>query len=48
MIRPRDFTDEQLAQSGIRPGSVRLSVGLEDLDDLRADLLQALDAAAKT
>jgi cystathionine beta-lyase/cystathionine gamma-synthase len=48
MIRPRDFTDEQLAQSGIRPGSVRLSVGLEDLDDLRVDLLQALDAAAKT
>ncbi len=47
MIRPRDFTAEQLAQSGIRPGTVRLSIGLEDLDDLRADLLQALDAAAE-
>jgi cystathionine beta-lyase/cystathionine gamma-synthase len=47
MIRPRDFDDQQLEQSGIRPGTVRLSIGLEDLDDLRADLLQALAAAAE-
>jgi cystathionine beta-lyase/cystathionine gamma-synthase len=47
MIRPRDFSDEQLAQSGIRPGTVRLSIGLEDLDDLRADLLQGLAVAAE-
>lgn len=47
MIRPRDLSDEQLAQSGIRPGTVRLSIGLEDLDDLWADLLQALAAAAE-
>lgn len=45
MIRPRDFTEQQLAQSGIRPGTLRLSIGLEDLDDLRADVLRALDAA---
>ncbi|MSU90092.1 O-succinylhomoserine sulfhydrylase [Rhodobacteraceae bacterium 2CG4] len=30
---------------GITPGLIRLSVGLEDGDDLVADLLQALDAA---
>jgi len=33
--------EEQLAQ-GITPGLVRLSVGCEDLEDLRADLEQAL------
>lgn len=29
---------------GVTPGLVRLSVGCEDLDDIRADLAQALDA----
>jgi len=29
-------------QVGIRPGTVRLSVGLEDTDDLIADLTAAL------
>jgi O-succinylhomoserine sulfhydrylase len=33
------------AELGITPGLVRLSVGLEDPDDLQADLEQALDAA---
>jgi cystathionine beta-lyase/cystathionine gamma-synthase len=32
--------------SGIRPGTVRLSIGIEALEDLQADLQQALDAAA--
>jgi methionine-gamma-lyase len=32
--------------AGITPGLLRLSVGLEDADDLWADLAQALDAAA--
>ena len=45
MIRPRDFTAEQMAWSGVREGTVRLSVGLEDRDDLIADLRQALDRA---
>jgi cystathionine beta-lyase/cystathionine gamma-synthase len=45
MIRPKDFTPEQLGWSDIRPGTVRLSIGLEDLEDLRADLEQALAAA---
>ena len=29
---------------GIDDGFLRISVGIEDLDDLRADLLHALDA----
>jgi methionine-gamma-lyase len=33
--------------AGISPDLVRLSVGLEDVDDLWADLVQALDAAAR-
>lgn len=33
---------------GITPGLVRLSVGCEDLDDLRADLGQALDAVERS
>jgi methionine-gamma-lyase len=34
-----------LADSGISPGLLRLSVGLEDPDDLWADLAPALEAA---
>ncbi|MET0297525.1 MAG: PLP-dependent transferase, partial [Microbacterium sp.] len=33
---------EQLLTSGVTPGLVRLSVGLENIDDLKADLEQAL------
>ncbi len=36
--------DEQKAMLGITPGLVRLSVGIEDVGDLLADLRQALDA----
>ena len=35
-----------LAEAGIHPNLVRLSVGLEDVEDLAADVLRALDAAA--
>ncbi|PPF47085.1 bifunctional o-acetylhomoserine/o-acetylserine sulfhydrylase [Pseudoclavibacter sp. AY1F1] len=38
------LTPEQLLASGINPGLVRLSVGLENVDDLIADLSQALDS----
>jgi len=38
------LTDEKRAEIGITPGLVRLSVGIEDKDDLIADLAQALDA----
>jgi len=36
------LTDEELKQSGILPGLIRLSVGIENIDDLLADLKQAL------
>ena len=37
---------EELAANGIGPGTIRLSVGLEHVEDLLADLGQALDHAA--
>ncbi|MBQ7609000.1 MAG: O-acetylhomoserine aminocarboxypropyltransferase/cysteine synthase [Desulfovibrionaceae bacterium] len=41
----RQLSDAQLAESGIDPGLVRLSVGLEHVDDIIADLAQALEKA---
>jgi O-succinylhomoserine sulfhydrylase len=38
---------EERARLGISDGTLRLSVGLEDLDDLREDLLRGLAAAAE-
>ena len=38
----RQLTDEQLEACGVRPDLVRLSVGIEDIDDILADLEQAL------
>ncbi|MBQ5446885.1 MAG: PLP-dependent transferase [Lachnospiraceae bacterium] len=38
----RQMTDEQLAEAGIPAGLVRISCGLEDKEDLIADLRQAL------
>jgi methionine-gamma-lyase len=37
----RQFSDEALAASGLSPGMLRVSVGLEDADDLVADFVQA-------
>jgi cystathionine beta-lyase/cystathionine gamma-synthase len=42
LLQPRGFTPEQAAWSDIGPGTVRLSVGIEDPDDLASDLRQAL------
>jgi O-succinylhomoserine sulfhydrylase len=39
------LTPEKRATLGIGDGLVRLSIGLEDLNDLKADVLGALDAA---
>ena len=39
----RQMTDEQLAEAGIPAGLVRMSLGLEDKEDLMADISQALD-----
>jgi O-acetylhomoserine (thiol)-lyase len=38
----RQLTDEQLVAAGINPGMIRLSVGLESVDDIIADIEQAL------
>ena len=40
----RQMTDEQLAAAGVPAGLVRMSCGLEDKEDLIADLKQALSA----
>ena len=40
----RQMTEEQLKEAGIPAGLVRMSCGLEDKNDLIADLAQALDA----
>ena len=42
----RQMNDTQLAEAGIPAGLIRMSCGLEDKEDLIADLAQALDAAA--
>ncbi|MBO7375948.1 MAG: O-acetylhomoserine aminocarboxypropyltransferase/cysteine synthase [Clostridia bacterium] len=42
----RQLTDDQLAAAGIPAGLARLSVGIENADDIIADLSNALDAAA--
>lgn len=39
------LTDQQLVDAGVLPGVVRLSVGIEDVEDIIADLDQALSAA---
>ena len=39
----RQMNDEQLAEAGVGPDLVRFSVGIEDADDIIADLKQALD-----
>ena len=41
------MSDEALASSGITQGTIRLSIGLEDADDLIDDLKRALKAAEK-
>ena len=40
----RQLSDEQLAEAGINPGMVRLSVGLESIDDILEDLQKGFDA----
>ncbi len=44
MMGGRDLTADQQAVSAITEGTVRLSIGLEDVDDLLADVTQALNA----
>jgi O-acetylhomoserine (thiol)-lyase len=39
----RQLSEEQLREAGISPDLVRLSVGIENVDDIIADLQQAMD-----
>lgn len=43
----QQLTDEQLDAAGVGPDMIRLSVGLEDLDDILWDLDRGLDAATR-
>jgi O-acetylhomoserine (thiol)-lyase len=50
-IHPASTTHSQLTEgeqhaTGVSPGYVRLSIGIEHIDDILADLKQALDVAA--
>ena len=40
----RQLTEEQLVAAGINPGMIRFSVGLENVDDILDDIVQAFDA----
>lgn len=40
----RQMTDEQLIEAGVQPDLIRFSVGIEDAEDIIADLEQALNA----
>ena len=39
----RQLTEEQLVEAGVQPDLIRLSVGIENADDIIADLAQAMD-----
>lgn len=39
----RQLSEEQLKEAGIAPDLIRLSVGIEDIDDILDDIRQALD-----
>ena len=41
----RQLSDEQLREAGIAPDLMRLSIGLEDPEDIIADLAQAIETA---
>ena len=40
----RQMSDEQLVDAGVAPDLIRLSVGIENVDDILADVAQALEA----
>jgi O-acetylhomoserine (thiol)-lyase len=41
----RQLSGEELAAAGVTPDMIRLCIGIEDIEDIIADLEQALDAA---
>ena len=42
------MSPQEQEQAGVRPEMIRLSVGIEHIDDILADLDQALAAAAQS
>jgi O-acetylhomoserine (thiol)-lyase len=42
----RQMSSDEQAKAGVRPEMIRLSIGIEHIDDIIADLDRALDAAA--
>ncbi len=44
----RQLTGDELRRAGVTPETVRLSIGLEHIDDIIADLDQALSASRRT
>jgi O-acetylhomoserine (thiol)-lyase len=52
VIHPASTTHQQLtaaeqAETGVTPDYVRLSIGIEDVEDIKADIDQALKASQK-
>jgi O-acetylhomoserine (thiol)-lyase len=43
----RQLSDKQMSAAGVDPGMVRISVGLENIDDILEDLQSGLDTAQK-
>lgn len=43
----RQMSDEQLKEAGVAPDLIRLSIGIEDVDDIIDDIKQALQAEKK-
>lgn len=43
----RQMNDDELKAAGVSPDLVRMSVGIENADDLIADIKQALDAVSR-
>ena len=41
----RQMNDEQLVEAGVSPGMIRLSIGIENVNDIIKDLDQALKNA---
>jgi cystathionine beta-lyase/cystathionine gamma-synthase len=41
------MTEDDMKVAGIEPNFIRMSVGVEHVDDLKADLAQALEQAAR-
>lgn len=39
----RQLSEEQQIQAGIKPEMIRFSVGIEEIDDIKADIAQSLD-----